>query len=170
MIKQSAYTESHTDLGIANELRDKQFRDQFFRTERELDIPAQLRALRKMRGLNQGQLAQMVGTKQSGISRLERSSHGHGISETLVKIAEALDARLAVVIEPYETVVARYQIAGSAEGDSAATAQTQGASPTMAQTQGAPRVSDAPKEPDRRLAQKTNKKLAGGEREHAWNW
>lgn len=76
MTEPSEFTVSRNDLGIASELRDKEFRDQFFRTERELDIPAQLRALRKLRGLNQDELAEMIGTKQSGISRLERSSHG----------------------------------------------------------------------------------------------
>lgn len=109
MTKQSEYTESHTDLGIADELKNKVFRDQFFRTERELDIPAQLKSLRKLRGLNQGELADIVGTKQSGISRLEKSSHGNWNLETLVKIAEALDARLAVTIEPYEIVIARFK-------------------------------------------------------------
>lgn len=109
MTKQSEYTVSRTNLGIADELKNKEFRDQFFRTERELDIPAQLKALRKLRGLNQGELAIMTGTKQSGISRLERSSHGNWNLETLVKIAEALDARLAVTIEPYEAVIARFR-------------------------------------------------------------
>ena len=109
MTKQSELTESHTDLGIAEELKNKEFRDQFFRTERELDIPAQLKTIRKFRDLNQGELADRVGTKQSSISRLERSSHGKWNLEFLVKVAEALDARLSVVIEPYETVIARYR-------------------------------------------------------------
>jgi transcriptional regulator with XRE-family HTH domain len=123
LTKQSEYTESHTDLGIADELKNKDFRDQFFRTEREVDIPAQLKSLRKMRGLNQEDLALMIGTKQSGISRLERSSHGHWNLETLVKIAEALDARLAVTIEPYEVVIARFKVEENKDGQSAATAE-----------------------------------------------
>jgi transcriptional regulator with XRE-family HTH domain len=143
LTKQSAHTESHTDLGVANELRDKEFRDQFFRTERELDIPAQVKILRKLRGLNQGQLAEMTGTKQSGISRLERSSHGNWNLETLVKIAEALDARLAVVIEPYELVVARYKAEEKARESSAATADVKGAE-----------MQNAPKDPDVPLRQK----------------
>jgi transcriptional regulator with XRE-family HTH domain len=120
LTKQSEYTVSHTSLGIADELKDKEFRDQFFRTERELDIPAQLKSLRKMRGLNQEELALMTGTKQSGISRLERSSHGNWNLETLVKIAESLDARLAVTIEPYELVMARFRAEEKREEQSAA--------------------------------------------------
>jgi len=124
LTNQSDYTESHTDLGIVDELNNKEFRDQFFRTERELDIPAQLKSLRKMRGLNQEELALMIGTKQSGISRLERSSHGNWNLETLVKIAEALDARLAVTIEPYEAVIARFKAEERKANQSAATAET----------------------------------------------
>jgi transcriptional regulator with XRE-family HTH domain len=146
LTKQSAFTESHSDLGIAQELRDKEFRDQFFRTERELDIPAQLKALRKMRGLNQDELAQMIGTKQSGISRLERSSHGHWNLESLVKISEALDARLAVVIEPYEVVIARYKNEEKARENSAATAELRSEPATR-----------TPKEPDINRGQKPPK-------------
>jgi transcriptional regulator with XRE-family HTH domain len=129
LTKPLEFTESHTDLGIAGELNNREFRNQFFRTERELDIPAQLKALRKLRGLNQGELAEMIGTKQSGISRLERSSHGNWNLETLVKIAEALDARLAVVIEPFEAVVARYIVEEKSAKKSAATADDVGFSP-----------------------------------------
>lgn len=123
MTKQSAFTESHSDLGIPEELKDREFRNQFFRTERELDIPAQLKALRKLRGFNQAELADKVGTKQSGISRLETSLHGKWNLEFLVKVSEALDARLAVVIEPYEAVIARYIDTTKSLGPSAVTAQ-----------------------------------------------
>ena len=161
MTEPSEFTVSRNDLGIASELRDKEFRDQFFRTERELDIPAQLRALRKLRGLNQDELAEMIGTKQSGISRLERSSHGKWNLETLVKIAEALDARLAVLIEPYEAVVPRYRAAAIEQGQSAATAQTESAPP----------LRNVPEEPDQDFKQKTpDQNSAGKVSEQAWNW
>jgi transcriptional regulator with XRE-family HTH domain len=98
-----------TDLGIAKELENRDFRNQFFRSEREIDIPNQIKNLRKLRDMNQAHLAELVGTKQSAISRLERSQEAKWELETLVKVAEALDARLSVVIEPYEIVVARYR-------------------------------------------------------------
>jgi transcriptional regulator with XRE-family HTH domain len=99
----------YTDLGLAKELEDREFRNQFFRAEREIEIPAQIKTLRKLRKLRQEELAERVGTKQSAISRLERSQDAKFELETLVKLAEALDARLSVVIEPYETVIARYR-------------------------------------------------------------
>jgi transcriptional regulator with XRE-family HTH domain len=113
-----------TDLGIADELENKEFRDQFFRTERELDIPAQIKALRKFRGMTQKQLAEKVGTKQSAICRLERAQETNWELETLVKHAEALDARLAVIIEPYETVAARCRAEAKSKEPLAATAYT----------------------------------------------
>jgi len=114
-----------TDLGIGDELNDKEFRNQFFRTEREIDIPAQIKTLRKYRGMTQKELAEKAGTKQSAVCRLERSQEANWELETLVRFAEALDARLAVVMEPFENVVARYKLAASNQRrPSAATADT----------------------------------------------
>ena len=111
-----------TDLGLPEELESPTFRNQFFRSERELEIPAQIKNLRKLRGLNQAQLAEMARTKQSAISRLERAQEAKWELETLVRLAEALDARLAVVIEPYEAVIARYKAEQTNPDESAATA------------------------------------------------
>jgi len=115
----------YSDLGLVEELEDREFRNQFFRTEREIDIPAQIKNLRKFRELNQAELAERVGTKQSAISRLERSQDANPELETLVKIAEALDARLSVVIEPYEVVIARYRQERASTAASAASAETE---------------------------------------------
>jgi len=112
----------YTDLGLVKELEDREFRNQFFRAEREIDIPAQIKTLRKFRKLKQEELANLVGTKQSAISRLERSQEAKFELETLVKLAEALDARLSVLIEPYETVIARYRAEQAASRASAASA------------------------------------------------
>jgi transcriptional regulator with XRE-family HTH domain len=119
-----------TDLGLSKELEDRNFRNQFFRTEREIDIPAQLKRLRKMRRMRQEELAERVGTKQSAISRIERSQEAKYELETLVRMAEALDARLSVVIEPYEDVIARYQAQErTLNGLSAADAQSEAKQP-----------------------------------------
>jgi transcriptional regulator with XRE-family HTH domain len=115
----------YTDLGLVRELEDREFRNQFFRAEREIDIPAQIKTLRKLRGLKQEELAERVGTKQSAISRLERSQDAKFELETLVKLAEALDARLSVLIEPYETVVARYRTEQAASKASAASVEAE---------------------------------------------
>ena len=117
------------DLGIAEELRDEEFRNQFFRAEREIDIPYQLKALRKARDLNQAELAEKSGMKQSAVSRIENTNDGKFNLETLVRLAEAMDARLAVIIEPYEAVIARYRDEERRRGRSAATAQIENIPP-----------------------------------------
>ncbi|MEJ0093782.1 MAG: helix-turn-helix transcriptional regulator [Methylocella sp.] len=111
-----------TELGLPKELESRNFRNHFFRAEREIDIPAQIKNLRKLRNINQASLAKLVGTKQSSISRLERSLEAKWELETLVKLAEALDARLSVIIEPYENVIARYKNEQRANYASATTA------------------------------------------------
>jgi len=125
LTKQQSSVVIFTDLGIADELNDKEFRNQFFRTEREMDIPAQIKTLRKHRKMTQKELAEKAGTKQSAVCRLERSQEANWELETLVNLAEALDARLSVVLEPYENVVARYRrAAANQKQSSAATAET----------------------------------------------
>lgn len=66
--------------------------------------------LRKEAGLTQGDLAQMLGTTQSVISRLEDAEYdGHSLT-MLSRIAEALNQRLTVVMtaqEPAEAAVRR---------------------------------------------------------------
>jgi DNA-binding XRE family transcriptional regulator len=51
------------------------------------------------RGLSQRELAELVGTTQSAIARLERGGRPPRI-DTLLKIAEALDCDLAVELVP----------------------------------------------------------------------
>ena len=108
MTEQASTIVKFNDLGISKELENADFRNQFFRTEREIDIPFQIRNLRKLRKMNQKELAEIAGTQQSAISRLERSEDANWELETLVKLAEGLGARLSVVIEPFEDVMARY--------------------------------------------------------------
>lgn len=77
-----------------------QMEDAEFRREWEALEPAyQVARLRIMCGLTQAELAERVGTKQPSIARLESGS----VTPTLPllrRVAEALDARLTVKIEP----------------------------------------------------------------------
>lgn len=52
-------------------------------------------------GLSQKELAQLTGTTQSAIARLERGGRPPRI-DTLLRIAEALDCDLHVTLEPRE--------------------------------------------------------------------
>src|SRR5436853_258375 len=60
------------DTNIADKLRsDREFRQKFFYAEASVRIAQQLIALRKRRHLNQMQVAEMLGTGQPAISRVE---------------------------------------------------------------------------------------------------
>jgi transcriptional regulator with XRE-family HTH domain len=54
---------------------------------------------RQQKGLSQRQLAELVGTTQSAIARLERGGRPPRI-DTLLRIADALDCELVVDLKP----------------------------------------------------------------------
>ncbi len=54
---------------------------------------------RNARGMSQRELAELVGTTQSAIARLERGGRPPRI-DTLLKIAEALECELIVELQP----------------------------------------------------------------------
>jgi DNA-binding XRE family transcriptional regulator len=68
----------------------------------ELEPAYQVARLRILRGLTQEQLAQLVGTKQSSIARLESGRELPRLS-FLQRVVEALGGRLIVTIEPCST-------------------------------------------------------------------
>jgi len=67
-------------------------------------ISAQIKALREDRKLNQQELAELMGTKQSGISRLERSDYSVWKVGTLRKLARAFGVRLRISFEEFGTL------------------------------------------------------------------
>jgi transcriptional regulator with XRE-family HTH domain len=62
-------------------------------------IADQVTEQRKARGLSQAQLAELVGTTQSAIARLESGGRPPRI-DTLLRIANALDCELEVRLRP----------------------------------------------------------------------
>jgi transcriptional regulator with XRE-family HTH domain len=62
-------------------------------------IAQQVAQQRKARGLSQKELAELTGTTQSAIARLESGGRPPRI-DTLLRIAEALDCELAVDLKP----------------------------------------------------------------------
>ena len=67
------------------------------------EIKGQLIELRNQLGISQKELAELVGTKQSAISRLESGSYNPSI-EFLGKVAHALGGRLEISIVRDKTV------------------------------------------------------------------
>lgn len=67
-------------------------------------VSAQIKALREDRDLSQEKLAEAIGTKQSGISRLERSDYSAWKIETLRRLARAFGVRLRISFEEFGTL------------------------------------------------------------------
>jgi len=71
----------------------------FLAAAEELEPSYQVARLRMLRGLTQAQLAEMVGTRQPSITRLENSTSAHSLS-FLSKIAEASGVKIDVQLFP----------------------------------------------------------------------
>jgi transcriptional regulator with XRE-family HTH domain len=62
-------------------------------------VASQVAERRQAKGLSQRELAELVGTTQSAIARLERGGRPPRI-DTLLRIADALDCELVVELRP----------------------------------------------------------------------
>ena len=90
------------DRYLERRLRDADFRARFEAAEQAWDIALQLAALRQARGLTQKQVADLLGTKQQAIARLEDPAYtGHSLS-MVRRYVEALGANIDVTIVPAE--------------------------------------------------------------------
>jgi transcriptional regulator with XRE-family HTH domain len=100
--------QTNFDKYLERKLADPGFREQFAAADRAWDIALQLVALRRERGLTQEQVAELLGTKQQAIARLENPAYtGHSLS-MIRRYVEALGATLDVTIVPSERL-AEYQ-------------------------------------------------------------
>jgi transcriptional regulator with XRE-family HTH domain len=99
---------SPIDLNLPEKLEDREYRRQFFWAETSAGIARDLIKLRKLRGHSQKQLADLTGTKQPAISRIEQADYENWNLRTLRTIADVEDARIRVIIEPAEDVLSEY--------------------------------------------------------------
>ncbi|WP_083556169.1 helix-turn-helix transcriptional regulator [Hyphomicrobium sp. NDB2Meth4] len=96
------------DLSLQERLKNPEFRREWFRAELETRVPELFRDLRERRNLTQAELAVKADMKQSAISRFEASAEATWKLETLLRLADALDAKLSLTLVPAESVVAQY--------------------------------------------------------------
>ena len=95
-------TETNFDRYLARKLENEDFRRRFEDADQAWDIALQLAALRKARQLTQQQVAELLGTKQQAIARLENPAYsGHSLS-MVRKYAEALRAIVNITLTPLE--------------------------------------------------------------------
>jgi transcriptional regulator with XRE-family HTH domain len=97
------------DLGLRDLLRDPKKRQEFFKALVQDEIASEIRALRKKRGLNQTELADQAGMKQSAVSRIEQAEYSSWTLTTLMRVAAALDGRLRVQLTPAEDAVSEFE-------------------------------------------------------------
>ena len=79
---------------------DPSFQEKLDRADQAWDIAFQIYDLRAKAGLTQKQLAEMVGTKQSNIARIESADYTGYTLKTLEKVTRALKARIHITIVP----------------------------------------------------------------------
>ncbi|OGL42720.1 MAG: hypothetical protein A2W05_02515 [Candidatus Schekmanbacteria bacterium RBG_16_38_10] len=81
-------------------MKDPAFRKAWHDLDPEFELLESIIKAREKAGITQAQLAKKVGTRQSAISRLETGGFKNATVETLKKIADALDAKLVVKLQP----------------------------------------------------------------------
>jgi transcriptional regulator with XRE-family HTH domain len=88
------------DVYLEEQLKNPAFAQRFEQAGEAWDVAMQIAALREKAGLSQKELARKLHTSQQQISRLESASYeGHSLS-MLRRVAQALHARVRVVLEP----------------------------------------------------------------------
>lgn len=90
---------------LKEELRDLDYRYAYAEDFLNTLVAIQIKVLREQRDMTQQELADLIGTKQAGISRLENVHYSAWKTETLRKIARALGVRLRITFETFGTLL-----------------------------------------------------------------
>jgi len=85
---------------IAEHMKAPEFKKAWHDLDLEFALLESMLKARQRKGISQAELAKKMGTRQSAISRLERSGYGKATVETLKKIADALDTKLVIKLQP----------------------------------------------------------------------
>ncbi|MBA3061235.1 MAG: helix-turn-helix transcriptional regulator [Nitrospirae bacterium] len=85
---------------IAEQMKYPEFKKAWHDLDSESELLESLLKAREKAGLTQEELAEKIGTKQPALSRLERGGFKKASVETLRKIADVLDARLVIKLQP----------------------------------------------------------------------
>ena len=88
-------------LSKSAEMKDKEYRHGLVNAQIEVDLPLQIRALRKQHVGTQPDMAKLTGMKQPRISAMEKPGEVHFTLETLRRLAEAFDCALIVRFAPF---------------------------------------------------------------------
>ena len=92
-------------MDLRAEFQNKEYRYGYVESSLDMWIATQIVVLRQQRGLTQAQLAELIGTKQSAIARLENCNYSAWNVQTLKKIAQALGVRLHISFESFGSFI-----------------------------------------------------------------
>lgn len=96
-------------LKLSEKFADKEYFDAFFAERASDDVASKIRELREALELSQTEFADACEMKQSAISRIESAEYSGWNFKTLLRVASALDSRLAITLIPRTEVIADYQ-------------------------------------------------------------
>jgi len=86
---------------LQEQLKDPEFAEAYYDLEPEFQVAREIIRLRLARGWSQEELAERVGTRQPGISRLENASVKPSLG-FVQRVAGALGARVEIRLLPKE--------------------------------------------------------------------
>jgi transcriptional regulator with XRE-family HTH domain len=91
---------------LRSNFADEEYRYGYVESFLDTYIAAQIHALREQRKLEQANVAQLMGTKQSAISRLENVNYSAWTVSTLKRLARVFAVRLKISFEEFSTLPA----------------------------------------------------------------
>ena len=86
-------------------LKDKTVRAEYEKLLPEYELARSIIEQRLRKKMTQGEIAQKAGIPQSTVSRVEGLTHGLPKLSTLKKIANALDAKLIIKLQPKDSYI-----------------------------------------------------------------
>ena len=81
---------------LREDIKDPEFKKHYEEEKQALTLAMKITELRENKGLSQQQLAQLMGTSQQAISRIESGKYEGFTLKTLEKIAEATGMRVKI--------------------------------------------------------------------------
>ncbi|MFZ3088273.1 MAG: helix-turn-helix transcriptional regulator [Methylotenera sp.] len=93
--------QSFPAIAERKEWLDEEFREAYMEASVEQNIAWQIKFNREKRNLSQKNLAQIIGTQQSAISRIEDPSYGALNLRSIVKIAHAFKCAISIKLISY---------------------------------------------------------------------
>jgi len=90
---------------LKREFRDREYREAYADSFVDTFVAMQIRAIREQRGMTQKELAEKIGTAQTGVSRLENANYSGRSISALKNVARQFDCWLRVSFESYGSLI-----------------------------------------------------------------